>query len=381
MIVSTTKRREVLAALEQCVLGGDIVLRGPSGSGKTTALESACKDLNIRILRYKGIDGDISVFLGSALRALCSKRTVIYCQGSDALAFYCRNPASTFTHLPICKVFSIDEGAPEYYTAIQKLPWAKFISFNAFSEYAITKQLIENVVPHRLWEAQSIIQGCGGDIRQAKNQLRSAGIFNEEKGQLVSVNRKRTKPAIQTEEVEIRDSMNIESKDAMYSFFHILGKILYNKEGTIRNIDYLVDDPIITNAGYNTVDWIQENLIDFAVHVEELSSVYGTTSLVDSWRRKVFDCPSIATCLVFKSVCMRPLNNNVGNKRGFKPLRKPSIYACNSRAHDTAMQISQQRKAGASWLTAALLPLFSQISISAYFPTDMIDSDPIEDCE
>jgi len=380
MIVSNTKLREVRTAIERQCYGGEIILRGPSGSGKATVLEHACKELEYRIMKYTGVNGDLTEFFGSCLRLATTDPTqaVAFCPGADSLDFYCRH-FDQFRNFPFCKVFSVPEDSMACYVALQKLPNTTCISFNAFSETALTRGLLRSVDSSRHELALSIFRGCAGDVRQARNQLYAAGVLVDHKENTMTIVRKRKQHVVVDKQIKESDA-----KDSNYSFYHILGKILYNKDGTVENVDKLANDPVMLGAGLSPVDWIQENVVDFVTDVDTLLPIYQTVTGVDAWMARGVETESVAIHLVFKATCIREPSQNVTTvKRGFRPFRKPSLYPCSARAMETRSQLGKLKDEGLLWvrpwslqLSLMLLKSFHQNVI--FHPN--LESDPIEDC-
>ena len=382
MIVSSIKVKEVRAALERFCDGGDIVLRGPCGSGKSTALEQACRDLGYRIMRYNGVNGKIVDFVGSCLRLAASgaQKIIVFCPGADSLEYYCLN-VQELSRVPLCKVFSVQEGSIVCYRAQQILLHASFISFNAFSETALNKALLGSVELSRAAEAQDIIRSCAGDLRQALNQLHAAGIQTEGNENCLPSVRKRKSPGDL-----LKQSSDFDTKDSMFSFYHILGKILYNKAGTIGTVEKLIEDPVIATAGFSPIDWIQENVIDFVPDVESLVTIFETVCFVDSWRYRADELTDTAVSVVFSTCCVRSSENGMGVKRSFKPFRKPGGYTCTNKALETRTRIvATFTKEGSCRIDPMLIHMRLQASgpmcenQNVIFPTDL-ESDPIEEC-
>ena len=380
MIVSSAKLKEVRIVLETICDGGEIILRGPCGSGKTTALQEACRDLGYRLMTYTGVNGDISDFMSSCSRltARGTQKIIVYCPGADSLEYYCQN-SDKLSLLPFVKVFTVQEGSMACYRATQRLPRATFVSFNSFSETALSKALLGSIDPSRVETARDILRSCGGDLRQAINQLHAAGIETDNKENTLSNVRKRKGP-------DANPKPSSDTKDSMYSLYHILGKILYNKEGTIATVEKLVEDPIIVTAGFSPIDWIQENTVDFVSDMTSLKPIFETISTVDCWRYRTDELANIAVGVVFKTTCMRPSETGITGKRGFKPFRKPSGRSYVNRALETKAMIEKLED---EQLSGRISPRLLHLLLKVYDTTrkrkevifqSHLESDPIEDC-
>ena len=384
MIVSSVKVRDVRNALERMGNCGEIILRGPSGCGKFSALQHACSELDIQISIYQGVDGYIEGFLGSCLRQFTTsgKRLVAFCPGVDCLEYYCKH-FDTLSKLQICKVFSVQDGCMASYIAMQRLTSAILIPFNALSDIALGKNIMENVHPDNLSVVRNMITGSGGDIRQATNQLRSAGLIDLSRKHIHEKPPRASKRSLHAEGCSDTANRQCNPKDTMYSFFHILGKILYNKEGTIARVDDLIRDPIIENAGIVPIGWIHENVIDFASDIEELLPIMRNIIYVDSFGNVgEGDLACLSVGVVFKSVCLRPMGDIPKPRRGFAPLRKPHLYECHRRAAEMILRLKQagdrrlmdQRIHHLVEMASRLREPFNPFSAID------IDLDPIEEC-
>jgi hypothetical protein len=114
-------------------------------------------------------------------------------------------------------------------------------------------------------------------------------------------------------------------KDCQFSFFHILGKILYNKEGTNLIASSLADQPVISDAGFNPIMWLHENIPDFVEDIFTLERSLSAFSFSDSVLRYLET--NVPNDFVFRTLTLS--SRSGGSQiiiKGFSALRKPSFY-------------------------------------------------------
>ena len=292
LIVSGQKLKQLRSVLEakQSVI---IILKGPCGSGKATALAHVCSELGLELHTYA--EGDWAEFANRRIRA----NTVLFGKGYLAISSFLKSIQSIDWSKCGLIVFSINEGSVSDFREVKKIPQPiTEIPFHAFSESALANLLHASagISDTRLAE---IARASNGDARQALNQLDGKTILNEGK--------KRKRKVLKEQQLN-----EVKTKDTEFSFFHILGKVLYNKNGsgTLHAL------PAITDSGFYAIETLHENILDFVNDVDDkLVKIMHAFAFADTMHN-AFD----PNWFVIKTICH--LNVCPRKPGGFAPLRK-----------------------------------------------------------
>jgi len=240
-------------------------------------------------------------------------------KGTDTLREYCAR-LTEFSSLPIVVAFSLCESSREDHALLHQLPTYSMIPFNSFSIAAIIKLLKAHVKPENNWRIPAIAASCNGDARNALMELDAVGALSHVVRDPVKPSKRKRDEAVAT-----ATPSNDTGKDCQYSFFHILGKILYNKEGTLESAAALSQQPVIMDAGTGPLFWLQENIPDFVADVGTLSRCMSAIIFADTWGHKI-DNQYVFQALTYAN--LRGIGERMDNRlvKGFAALRKPVIY-------------------------------------------------------
>lgn len=236
-----------------------LILRGPCGSGKSTALLRICQQLEIPIHTYNSLYcGNFAEFVNRC-SVVCKKSCVVFGKGALDIDAFVRDFGSSNIPNNVRIVFSTIEGSLTDHLSVQRIACAtSIIPFHAFSESALTK-LVDNV---------DVARNANGDARQA---VLTTGDIKK---------RKRVAPKREASEHLIENSFHSPlGKDSEYSFFHIIGKVLYNK----KNVCGLADLPAIADSGKAcATQTLFENVVDFVPDVYVLERIFAGFACKDT---------------------------------------------------------------------------------------------------
>ena len=306
-IVSDQKLRQLRQVIETWI-SGLVILRGPCGSGKCVALRTVCAELNMNV--YDATESD---FLSLATRLNATSNRVLFSKGSTDLK-------EAFDHMKyfpnvIC-VFSL----PESDFSFKRMSSYIVINFNAFSDTAIRRLISTSCIEGTSSAiVEDIVSASQGDARQALLQLELRGLLSAEPLLETKLKRKR-KPT-----GEEKQSSSTNGKDSEYSFFHIIGKILYNKPGTVALSDSLANQPMITDSGDMALLTLHENIPDFVTDISDLREIAETFSVVDClWHPSCSE--GLETRMIFKAITVfNQSHGDITNRiaQGFNTFRRP----------------------------------------------------------
>ena len=315
LIVSDQKVRQLREAVTNWI-SGIIILRGPNGCGKAFTLSHVCRELGLELYRDPGV-GSLADLAGRLNDNSCTVSAVL-CQDTPQLLLI--HPL--IAQFPkVLFVFSIDENNFAY----KKIDSYLIINFNALSDLAITKLVTARSPPDTdPVVVNDVVRTARGDARQALLQLEIRGMLvDEDETSKPKVKRKRKGETIGEE------GAAESGKDSEFSFFHIIGKVLYNKEGTVQKCDSLCMQPVITDSGEMAIYTLYENIPDFVGDIAALDRILGMVSFVDTASR--FDRvgppdANLFNWLMFKSMTVLNQGNLEGRSAaGFSAFRRPVV--------------------------------------------------------
>lgn len=306
-IVSDQKLRQLRQVIETWI-SGLVILRGPCGSGKSFALRTVCAELNMNVY-----DAPESDYLSLAAKLNAATKRVLLSRGSTDL----KEAFSHIKYFPnvIC-VFSL----PENDFSFKRISCYIVINFNAFSDTAIRRLISSSFIEGTPSEiVEDIVSASQGDARQALLQLELRGLLSAEPLVETKLKRKRKPQGV------AKQSTITNSKDSEYSFFHIIGKILYNKPETVALSDSLANQPMIEDSGDMALLTLHENIPDFVTDITALRDIAEAFSVVDClWHPSCSE--GLQTRMIFKAITVLNQSNGDTTNRiaqGFNTFRRP----------------------------------------------------------
>jgi hypothetical protein len=302
LVVSGQKQKQVSSAIQS---GRGILLLGPSGSGKKFCVRQICDQLGIRMQEVDSLEMVARRIIGP----------VVLFAYESALEEYVQM-GSPFWENRNGKIIPVISVSGEYIAVSRIPPSMTVIRFHAFSDIAID-HLVRSSVPISTSEdvIRGIVRRAEGDARKALNEIDVLGIG----GACIPRKRKRKNFNDESATIEPTSTQSL-------SFFHILGKLLYNKRGVSPlqlSAEPIVDDsPVIAS--------IHENAPDFFTDISEYMQFMHTASFADTYMRRKFDSDRhTANYLVFAAVTSSRSTETIPG--GFKEFRKCSSVNSASR--------------------------------------------------
>lgn len=276
LIVSGQKLKQLRALVEAAPVGCSVLLlKGPSGSGKTEALNHVCAQLDLPIHSFTGAGSSFSDFVN---RLPSNGLTVVLGKGAVEIGEVQKSLAQIDPARNCLFVFLVTEGSRSDFFAVKNFhPTPHVVQFSPFSETAILKLLSRYTLNAEDPRVVEIARNTNGDARQALNQLHACRLFCKPETGSSSPKRKRRKKDFP----ESPPDASIHGKDTEFSFFHIIGKILYNKEGVGEIAASLSEQPVIADSGPAAILTLHENIPDFTPNVTTLATLMHAFSFAD----------------------------------------------------------------------------------------------------
>jgi len=353
IIVSDTKLRQVKEAIENW-LGGVIVLRGPSGSGKHTALMHVCDQVGIATVEHCPEDGHDFVSTAARLDSISNGKTVLVSRDSKMLPTVVKS-GPNFPR--VVAVFLMDEDDMSY----RNQTGTFVIAFNAFSDTAI-RTLVACKAREGIQDLEEIVSAAGGDARQALRELEVRGNVIKSPGEVEEekVRRKRKKTDESSRSTTAR-------KDNAYLLFHTIGKILYNKEGSQTDCEFLVRQPVIADSGDVALLTLHENVPDFVDEIETFVNIAKGFSLSDIY----FASSETRDLFIFKSiVCYNFKQNHSVGRNSFRAFRKSGLGEVRNKKNVSMELLSCLKEYRADYRILSHLD-FILIKTNGVEPTDL----------